>query len=256
MNGGLGNDIYFVDVSNDVVTESFNQGIDTVRSTANAYTITDADVENLTFIGTGGFTGTGNASANVLTGGDGIDTLNGGGGSDTLIGGIGNDTMIGGSQDDTYIVDSLLDVITETNVAGSGTDTIRTDLSVFSLASIANVENLTFTGIGSFTGTGNGLNNRIAGSSGNDTLHGGGGGNDTFVFGASFGADQIIGTFDADSVGGQDLLDVSALNIGFAGITIVTSGGGNALITIGANTIEIVGTTAGVIDQTDFIGLV
>lgn len=256
MNGGLGDDIYFVDVSNDVVTEAFNQGVDTVRSTASAYTITDADVENLTFIGTGNFTGTGNASANVLTGGDSSDTLNGGGGNDTLIGGLGNDTMIGGTQNDTYIVDSLLDVITETNVAGSGTDTILTGLNVFSLASIANVENLTFTGTGDFTGTGNGLNNSIASGSGNDTLHGGGGGNDTFVFGAAFGADQIIGTFDADSVGGQDLLDVSALNVAFSGITIGTSGGGNALITIGANTIEIVGTTAGVIDQTDFIGLV
>ena len=256
LNGGLGDDVFIVDVSNDVVSEALNQGIDTVRSLANSYSIIgDTDIENLTFIGTGNFTGGGNASANILTGGDGNDTLSTGGGNDTLIGGLGNDTMTGGGQDDTYVVDSLLDVVVETNVAGSGTDTIQTALNTFSLASIANVEHLTFTGTGNFAGTGNLLNNRIAGGSGNDTLNGGGGGNDTFVFGAGFGADQITGTFDADPLGGQDLLDVSALNVAFAGITIGTSSGGNALITIGANTIEIVGTTPGVIDATDFFGL-
>ena len=42
----------------------------------------------------------------------------------------------------------------------------------------ANVENLVYTGVGDFTGTGNALNNTITGAGGDDTLSGRGG-NDT-----------------------------------------------------------------------------
>ena len=50
-----------------------------------------ANVENLTFIGEGDFSGRGNSSDNVLTGGAGDDTLYGRGGNDVLYGGAGND---------------------------------------------------------------------------------------------------------------------------------------------------------------------
>ncbi len=43
-----------------------------------------ANVEDLTFTGSGDFTGTGNAPANTITGGAGNDTLNGGTGADML----------------------------------------------------------------------------------------------------------------------------------------------------------------------------
>jgi Ca2+-binding RTX toxin-like protein len=49
MSGGLGNDLYFVDNTGDVVTEASNAGIDTVLSTIN-YTLT-ASVENLALQG-------------------------------------------------------------------------------------------------------------------------------------------------------------------------------------------------------------
>ncbi len=45
----------------------------------------------------------------------------------------------------------------------------------FSLAALTAVENLTYTGIVNFTGTGNALNNTIRGGIGNDTLNGGSG---------------------------------------------------------------------------------
>ena len=60
------------------------------RPLLDAYTL-GANVENLTFIGAGNFTGTGNALANAITGGAGNDTLNGLAGADTLAGGGGND---------------------------------------------------------------------------------------------------------------------------------------------------------------------
>ncbi|MDO3437076.1 protease, partial [Rhizobium sp. CBN3] len=63
----------------------------------------------------------------------------------------------------------------------AGTDLIKTALSSYTLGN--NVENLQYTGSGSFTGTGNTLVNTITGGAGNDTLDGGIG-NDTLNGGA------------------------------------------------------------------------
>ncbi len=52
-------------------------------------------------------------------------------------------------------------------------------LNSYSLATVANVENLAFSGVGAFIGTGNAL--AVTGGSGNDTLDGGSAGNDILV---------------------------------------------------------------------------
>ncbi|MBY9028012.1 calcium-binding protein, partial [Pseudomonas fluorescens] len=52
-----------------------------------------ANVERLTYVGTGSFTGYGNALDNVITGGVGNDYLFGGAGADQFIGGAGNDIV-------------------------------------------------------------------------------------------------------------------------------------------------------------------
>jgi Ca2+-binding RTX toxin-like protein len=218
MAGGLGNDIYIVDSSADIVVEAVGAGIDQVRSTALSYTI-GANVENLTFIGVGSFSGTGTATGNILTGGAGNDTLNGLGGADTLTGGLGNDT---------YVVDVVGDTVIE--AAGAGTDTVLSTSTAYTLA--LNVENLTQTGAAAVL-TGNTLANVLTGGAGNDTLRGldgadrligglgndtldGGLGNDVFVFNAAgFGIDSVIG-FDADPLGGQDLLDLTGLGVSAA----------------------------------------
>lgn len=96
MLGGAGNDTYVVDATGDVVTESANGGTDTIMTGINRYSL-GAEVENLAYTGKDGFTGTGNALSNVITGGDGNDKLNGGNGNDTLLGGVGSDTLIGSS---------------------------------------------------------------------------------------------------------------------------------------------------------------
>ncbi|MGO7428425.1 calcium-binding protein, partial [Rhizobium ruizarguesonis] len=93
--GEAGNDIYIVDDLSDVVTEGLNEGTDLIKALS-SYALT-ANVENLTFIGTGDFSGTGNSLANAITGGAGNDLLDGGAGNDTLSGGAGNDI---------YVVDS------------------------------------------------------------------------------------------------------------------------------------------------------
>lgn len=109
--------------------------------------------------------------------------------ADTLDGGAGDDTLIAGKGDDTYIVDSTTDKIVE--AAKEGTDTIKTALVSYTLgANAKNVEILSFTGVGAFTGTGDGAANTIIGGTQADTLKGLGG-DDTLDGGA--GGDTLEG---------------------------------------------------------------
>ncbi|MGO7317871.1 M10 family metallopeptidase C-terminal domain-containing protein, partial [Rhizobium ruizarguesonis] len=183
--GGAGDDTYIVDHAGDIVTEAANEGTDTVRTTLASYTL-GSDLENLTYIGTLAFAGTGNNLDNTITGGAAIDTLSGGVGNDTLNGGAGADSLIGGEGNDTFIVDNAGDIVTE--AANEGTDTVRTTLAAHTLA--ANVENLTYIGTAAFTGAGNLLDNIITGGVGADKLMGADG-NDTLIGGG--GADTMLG---------------------------------------------------------------
>ena len=177
-----------------MVVEKANGGTDEVRTTLASYTLGD-NVENLTYTGNGAFTGTGNDQANTITGGAGNDALYGGAGNDTLVGGAGDDlldggtgddTMTGGAGNDVYVVDSAGDQVIE--AANGGTDEVRTTLASYTLGD--NVENLTYTGTGAFTGTGNALANVLTAGNGGSRLSGGAG-NDTLVGGA--GADYLDG---------------------------------------------------------------
>ncbi|UWM84071.1 RTX toxin [Rhizobium sp. SRDI969] len=188
--GGEGSDTYIVDNAGDLVTEAADEGIDTVRTTLTSYTL-GSDVENLTYIGTVAFVGTGNSLDNTITGGAAIDTLSGGVGNDTLNGGAGADRLIGGAGGDIYIVDNAGDLVTE--AINEGIDTVRTTLAAHTLA--ANVENLTYIGTAAFTGAGNLLDNIIIGGVAADKLMGAGG-NDTLIGGA--GADTMLGGIGDD----------------------------------------------------------
>jgi serralysin len=132
MAGGVGNDSYHVDDAGDVVTELVSAGTDTVFTTLSAYTL-GGHVENLTFEGSGDFTGTGNTLANVLTGGDGNDVLSGLDGNDWLSGGEGNDLLIGGTGADSFYFDVFgdanVDTISDFNTAS---DTILLEADLFS----------------------------------------------------------------------------------------------------------------------------
>ena len=111
MAGGAGNDAYIVDNSGDKVSEQGNGGTDTIYTSLASFDLSSAaNVENLVFTGTAGFTGKasnnastliGAAGADNLQGGNGNDVLEGRGGNDVLQGGGGNDTLIGGSGNDT-----------------------------------------------------------------------------------------------------------------------------------------------------------
>lgn len=179
MAGGAGNDVYIVDDAGDVVTELAGQGIDEVRTSLSSYLL-NANVEVLSYTGTGDFAGAGNALDNLLTGGDGADTLDGGAGNNLLIGGGGNDVYLVGLGDQVV------------ELAGEGIDEVRTALTGYTLTE--GVETLTYTGVAAFAGTGNGLDNLIAGGAGADTLDGGSGA-DTLIGG--LGDDVYV----VDSIG-------------------------------------------------------
>jgi trimeric autotransporter adhesin len=203
--GGVGDDLYGVDSIGDVVVENADEGIDTVQSSI-SYSLLE-NFENLTLIGGGNIKGIGNAARNLIIGNGGNNTLNGGDGDDTLIGGAGNDLLVGGAGadrmegglgDDVFLVGNAGDTVVE--AADEGIDTVQSSIS-YSL--LENVENLTLTGNGALSGTGNALANTITGNAGNNILDGGAG-NDTLNGGA--GADSMYGglgddTFIVDNVG-------------------------------------------------------
>ena len=99
--GGKGGDTYLIDNALDAVVETKTGGIDTVLASVDH--VLAANVENLVLT-VAAHHGTGNGLANVLTGTDLSETLDGGAGADLLSGGAG---------DDLYVVDSALDVISE-----------------------------------------------------------------------------------------------------------------------------------------------
>ncbi|MFN7350175.1 MAG: beta strand repeat-containing protein [Dolichospermum sp.] len=190
--GGDGNDIYVVDSTTDIITEELEEGADTIQSSVTFTLATAPNVENLTLTGAAAINGTGNAGNNVITGNSAINTLDGGAGIDTLIGGLGNDI---------YIVDSTTDTITEN--ASAGTDTIQSSVT-YTIAALANVENLTLTGTAAINGTGNEGNNVITGNGANNILNGGAG-NDILTGG--FGKDTLTGGLGADRFDYRTLAD-------------------------------------------------
>jgi Ca2+-binding RTX toxin-like protein len=103
MDGGAGDDIYFVDTPNDLTFEAAGGGIDTVRANINgAGYYLYAHTENLILEGNTPF-GVGNELANQLTGNAIGNYLLGGLGTDTLNGKAGNDVLFGEGGADTFV---------------------------------------------------------------------------------------------------------------------------------------------------------
>ena len=243
--GGDGNDIYVVDSTTDIITEELEEGTDTIQSSV-TYTIAAlANVENLTLTGGAGINGIGNAANNLITGNTGNNSLDGGAGNDTLDGSAGTDTLIGGTGDDIYIVDSTTDTITE-NV-GEGTDTIQSSVT-YTIAALANVENLTLTGTTAINGTGNAGNNFITGNAGNNTLDGSAG-TDTLIGGTGddiYIVDSTTDTITENASSGTDTIQssvnytIAALanveNLTLTGTTAINGTGNAANNVITGNT--------------------
>jgi len=190
----------------------------------------------------------------AVYGDEGTDTLDGGSGDDLLDGGTGADTMAGGAGNDTYVVDTLGDVLQESEAAaplarpaapdavpldiGTQIDTVIASIT-YTLGSF--VENLTLAaGAGDLMGTGNTLGNELEGNEGDNVLEGGAGddtltggeGIDTAVYGGQRGeyvlSVEETGGFrlQGPAADGTDIVDVERLR--FADMSIALDLEGNA----------------------------
>ena len=137
MDGGAGDDSYYVDTPDDLTFEAADGGIDTVYATINgAGYYLYANVENLVLGGDTPF-GVGNELNNRITGSDASNWLLGGAGDDILNGRGGNDVLFGEAGADVFVFAQGTggDVIGDFT---AGTD--RIDLSAFGFTSFAQVE--------------------------------------------------------------------------------------------------------------------
>ena len=266
MAGGAGNDTYTVDSSKDVVIELAGDGTDQVNS-SDDFTL-GAFIENLMLIGTADIDGTGNTLANKITGNSGNNALDGGDGetiNDTLIGNDGDDTldgengadsMSGGTGNDTYEVDNIGDKVTE---SGPSTDRDRVESGItYTLGN--NLEDLALQGFQAIDGTGNSLNNDIAGNvnvntlsglAGNDSLFGGNDAASDVLLGGD-GDDQLAAGGGGDTLvggAGKDTIKFSAPVNGVDVIADFSALLGDAIDVTGV----LVGFTAGVSKVTDFL---
>ncbi|MCB5174853.1 peroxidase family protein [Microvirga lenta] len=254
-----------------------------IKSLAGNDSVDGAGGDDEIWGGTGNDAVRGGAGKDHLRGEEGEDKLYGGDGDDILDGGAGKDKMWGDKGNDTYKVDHRSDEIAES--AGGGNDTVEASTS-YELDS--HVENLIYTGSGTFSGKGNNQDNHITGGARNDSLEGkggndvlkglggadnlkgdagddvleggagndtmdGGSGNDTFVFKPGFGRDTIR-NFDANSWGGQDKLDLSAfLKAEDFDDVVIAAAGRDTVITIGSDVIVLEKVKVGEITEADFI---
>ncbi|MEK7674552.1 MAG: HYR domain-containing protein [Verrucomicrobiota bacterium] len=141
-------------------------------------------------------------------GGEGDDTMLGGTGDDTFFwgssfgGGYGNDTIDGGGGNDLLRVEEDADLtLSDTQLQSLGYVTTLAGLEAIDLAARPNAHRIDASAVTA----GAGYNIRFFGSDGDDVILGGGG-NDTFFWGNSFGGGYGNDTIDGG--GGNDLLRV------------------------------------------------
>jgi Ca2+-binding RTX toxin-like protein len=108
LDGGAGNDTYFVGVG-DIVNDT--SGVDLVRSSTASVNLLSGQmngVENVTLGGSLGLSVRGNAGANIIIGNAGANNMSGEGGNDTLNGGLGSDILSGGDGLDVFVFNTAL----------------------------------------------------------------------------------------------------------------------------------------------------
>ncbi|KGM39698.1 hypothetical protein JY96_05760 [Aquabacterium sp. NJ1] len=119
--GGLGNDVYVINSTSDVIVEDAGGGTDTAQIAYNnagtTATVLSAGlgglqgIENIEMLGTGLFSLSGDANANRLVGNAYSNTLTGGAGKDTLIGGEGDDTYVVGMKVGDNVASPDIDIV-------------------------------------------------------------------------------------------------------------------------------------------------
>jgi serralysin len=223
LQGGTGDDWYYVYRTGDSIIEFSGEGSDRILSAVNYTLSAGQEIETLTAIdptATNAIDLTGNALAQNIFGNAGANTLTGGGGADYLLGLSGDDILIGnadaastlqgGTGNDTYYVTRTGDSIIE--FAGEGSDRLITSMS-YTLSAGQEIETLSAanqSGTAALDLTGNDYGQLIFGNNGGNTMSGNGGADQL----AGFGGDDILLGGDGDDLlnggAGHDVLNGGA----------------------------------------------
>ncbi|OKH28890.1 FG-GAP repeat protein [Chroogloeocystis siderophila] len=191
--GGTGNDIYITDSINDTISETSNEGTDTVQFSGEGYYDLASNVENLTLIGTKPQDGNGNYQKNIIIGNAADNYLNGREDSDTLYGNDGDDFLAGDGDEYEFAFEYFFgdDVL----YGGNGNDTLS-GINIGVGARVPEVDSAGYDTL--YGGAGNdilyGWNDVLKGGTGNDTyyLYR----NNTVIEVANAGVDTIVSKFD------------------------------------------------------------
>ncbi|HET9565695.1 MAG TPA: VCBS domain-containing protein, partial [Mycobacterium sp.] len=216
--GGIGNDVYYVSNTGDVVTEAANAGSDTVAAFVNYTLPANNTVEVLNMIGAG-LTGTGTD------------------GAETFISSSGPNTLIGLGGNDTYYVNHADDDVIE--APDGGVDTV---LASVDYTMPADAEGLYMMGSG-LTGMGTNNADSLLSSGGPNTLVGLDGDDLYYVNNAADvvvevpneGFDSVITSLSYDL--SANAANVEALYLTGSGLTGTGNSDANTLVNAGANTL-------------------
>jgi len=236
--GGEGDDTYILTSTIDTIVEYANAGVDTVQTGLAAFSMAAPQfkfVENLTYTGAVGFTGTGNALNNIITGSGGADRLTGGAGDDVLRGGTGADLLNGGAGIDTA---SYLNAASRV-VASLAFATAAPSFGDAQKDMFISIENLEGSGFGDAL-SGNAGANILWGMGGDDVLWGrggadalfGGAGADVFVFKAGSAADRVMDF--QDNIDTLSFAGINTANTVDKALALATELGGNVMFRITA----------------------
>ncbi len=271
VNGGLGDDLYYLSQATTIVDGG---GLDSVNARFSATLA--SGIENLTLGGFGNFYGTGNSLANVMTGNGSNNGLDGQGGNDTLLGGVGNDTLLGGTNNDSLDGQTGNDAVSggygnDIAAGGDGNDRVNGDTGTDALSGGTGLDTLDG-GIGADTmDGGDDADLMIGGAFGTDVMMGGLGA-DTFRFlTASDSFATLAADVITDFVAGVDKIDLSALtdtplafmgsallSMSVASVRVTAGSGGTTVISVDLNhdrtaDMQIILTGALALTVTDFL---
>ena len=230
--GGDGDDIYTIDQNTLQIIERAGEGTDRVNASV-TYAL-DAEIEDLSLIGSADIKGIGNTLNNSISGNAGGNRLSGSTGNDTVSGRAGDDSLFGGGGNDSLSGDEGDDYLS----AGAGSDELfggdGDDVLLGRRGS-----DVLFGDDGADWLEGGNSNDTLQGGREDDTLVGGqgadkmngGSGIDTFVWRAvgespASGGHDTIFSYEV----GTDVLDLQAFNIQEINILSGFSGGGTASI--------------------------
>jgi Ca2+-binding RTX toxin-like protein len=218
LQGGTGNDWYYVSLTGDSLVEFAGEGNDRILSSVSYTLSAGQEIETLSTIdaaGTSAIDLTGNALTQVISGNAGANILTSGGGNDYLVGLGGDDILVGnsdaastlqgGTGNDVYYIFQTGDSIVE--FAGEGSDRIVTAVS-YTLSAGVEIETLLAAGQNGTAAidiAGNDIGQAIGGTNGANILNGNGGADDLAGFG---GNDVLLGGDGDDLLNGGGASDV------------------------------------------------